>query len=166
MTKCKFPSLNDVLCQVWLKLPNWFWRRRSFLKFRKCTSAIFLSSPLGKGQGSWFAQTWVLISQVCIVPNFKFIGPVVLEKKIFKFRKCIFSVSFINPLRKRAGAFRLNKLEFPRMLCANLVEIGPVVLEKKMKMWKAYDNDDDDGQVTNFDQKSSFETSTEVSWND
>ena len=30
------------------------------------------------------------------------------------------------------------------------VEIGPVVLEKKMKMWKVYDNDDDndDGQQT------------------
>ena len=42
----------------------------------------------------------------------------------------------------------------------SLVEIGPVVLEKKMKMRKLYDNDndnnddnDDDGQRTNFDQK-------------
>ena len=43
----------------------------------------------------------------------------------------------------------------------SLVEIGPVVLEKKMKMWKVYDNakdkyDNDDGQRTNFDQKSSI----------
>ena len=45
----------------------------------------------------------------------------------------------------------------------SLVEIGPVVLEKKTKMWKVYDNDDynddknnDDGQRTNFDQKSSL----------
>ena len=34
------------------------------------------------------------------------------------------------------------------------VEIGPVVLEKKMNMWKVYDNNDDsdvdDGQRTNF----------------
>ena len=43
----------------------------------------------------------------------------------------------------------------------SLVEIGPVVLEKKMKVWKVYDNanneddDNDDGQRTNFDQKSS-----------
>ena len=45
-----------------------------------------------------------------------------------------------------------------------LVEIDPVVLEKKMKMWKVYDNNNDadandDGQRTNFDQKSSFEPS-------
>ena len=38
----------------------------------------------------------------------------------------------------------------------NLVEIGQVVLEKKMKMWKVYDNDNinddenDDGQRTKF----------------
>ena len=34
----------------------------------------------------------------------------------------------------------------------SLVEIDPVVLEKKMKMLKVYDNDDDDddGQQTNF----------------
>ena len=43
----------------------------------------------------------------------------------------------------------------------SLVEIGQVVLEKKMKKWKVYDNDnnndnnnDDDGQRTIFFQKS------------
>ena len=58
----------------------------------------------------------------------------------------------------------------------SLVEIGPVVLEKKMKMWKVYndndnndndnddnDDDDNDGQRTNFDQKSSLEPSAQVS---
>ena len=44
----------------------------------------------------------------------------------------------------------------------SLVEIGLVVLEKKMKMWKVYDNNDD-GQRTNSDQKSSLEPSTQVS---
>ena len=35
-----------------------------------------------------------------------------------------------------------------RMRFANfsLVEIGPVILEKK-KMWEMYDNNDDDGQI-------------------
>ena len=41
----------------------------------------------------------------------------------------------------------------------SLVEIDPVVLEKKMEMWKIYDNnndidDNDDRQRTNFDQES------------
>ena len=47
----------------------------------------------------------------------------------------------------------------------NVVEIGPVVLDKKMKMWKVYehnedddDNEDaDDAQQTNFVQKNSIE---------
>ena len=49
----------------------------------------------------------------------------------------------------------------------SLVEIGPVVLEKKMKMLNDNDNNDDDndndGQWTNFDQKSSLEPSAQVS---
>ena len=49
---------------------------------------------------------------------------------------------------------------------AGLVKIDPVVLEKKMKMWKVYandDNDDGDGQRTNIEQKSSLEPSAQVS---
>ena len=57
----------------------------------------------------------------------------------------------------------------------NLIEIGPAVLEKKMKMWKVYDDDDNDNddndndnndndrQRTNFDQKNSLEPSAQVS---
>ena len=65
----------------------------------------------------------------------------------------------------------LNSL-YPRMLVPSLVEISPVVLEKKMKMWKVYDDDNndhgndnnnDDGQRTNFDQKSSLEPLAQVS---
>ena len=47
----------------------------------------------------------------------------------------------------------------------SLIEIGQVVL-KKMKMLKVYDNDsdddNDDGQRTNFDLKSSLEPSAQV----
>ena len=69
------------------------------------------------------------------------------------------------PLRK-GGALHLNNLEspLPKDLVASLVEIGPVVLEKKVKMWKVYDNNNnDDGQRTNIDQKSSLEPSAQVS---
>ena len=47
----------------------------------------------------------------------------------------------------------------------SLVEIGPVVLEKKIKMRKFYDNakDGDDRQWKNCDQKSSLEPSAQVS---
>ena len=51
----------------------------------------------------------------------------------------------------------------------NLVQIGPVVLEKKMKMWKVYENDDDsdnnddNGQRRNSYQKISLKPSAQVS---
>ena len=44
----------------------------------------------------------------------------------------------------------------PRMLCAKLVEIGSVVLEKKLKMWKIYDNNDYDGHWQIVIRKSHF----------
>ena len=47
----------------------------------------------------------------------------------------------------------------------SLVETGTVVLEKKIIIWKIYDNNDidDDGQQTNCVQKSSFEPSAQMS---
>ena len=55
----------------------------------------------------------------------------------------------------------------------SLVEIDQVALEKKMNMWKVYDNymynddsdaidDNDDRQRTNFDKKNSLEPSAKV----
>ena len=57
---------------------------------------------------------------------------------------------------EKGGALHLKKIEslHQMMPCAKLVEIGKVVLETKMKMWKVYDNakdnddnDDDDGHI-------------------
>ena len=47
----------------------------------------------------------------------------------------------------------------------SLVEIGAVVLEEKMKMWKVYANKDNEnnGQQINLDQKSSLEPLAQVS---
>ena len=43
--------------------------------------------------GSSFEQTWIPFTQGCFVPRLVEIGPVVLEKKIFKFHQCIFTIS-------------------------------------------------------------------------
>ena len=69
-----------------------------------------------------------------------------------------------------AGPFICTKLNHihPSCFVISLVEIGPMVLEKKMKMCKVYENnnenndDNDDGQRTNSDQKSSLELSGEL----
>ena len=81
LNKLESPSPKDALCQGWLKLAQWFWRRR-FLNF------------------------------VNVIFNFVIISP-----------------------WKRTGSFIRINLN-PRHLSTlwALVEIGPVVLEKEMKM--------------------------------
>ena len=68
---------------------------------------------------------------------------------------------------KRAWPFIWTNLNphNPRIVWVKFGWNWPVVLEKKMKMWKVYDNigGDNDGQRTNLDQKSSLEPSAQVS---
>ena len=47
LNKVEFPSPKDLLCQLWLKLAHWFWRRR-FLKFVNEFSQFQNSLPLEK----------------------------------------------------------------------------------------------------------------------
>ena len=73
--------------------------------------------------GSSFEQTWIPFTQRCIVAGLIDIGPVVLEKKIFKFRQCIFCYFVIISTWERAGPFiwtNLNPLH-PRIHCVKLV---------------------------------------------
>ena len=58
MNKFEFSSPKDALCQFWLKLAKWFWRRRVFnfinvfSLFRNYTVYI-----IGKGRGPSFEET-------------------------------------------------------------------------------------------------------------
>ena len=87
---------------------------------------------------SSFEQTWILISQEGIMPSLVEICPVVLEKKIFKSCQFIFNYfPIISPLEGRGPSFEQIWIPFTQgHFVPNLVKIGPVVLEKKMKMWK------------------------------
>ena len=101
------------------------------------------------------------------------IGLIILEKKIFEICQCIFIILLFSPLEKgQATSFEQIKIPFNQgCFVPRSIKIGSVVLEKKMKMWKVYDdndnddndNNDDDGQRTSFDQKSSLEPSAQVS---
>ena len=95
-----------------------------------------------------------------IYAKFGWVVPVVLEKKIFFNLSMYFRYFVIISPWKRAGhLFEQTWILFTqRCFVQSLVEIGIVVLEKKMKKWKVYvnndyGNDDNDGQRTNFDQK-------------
>ena len=49
LNKLESPSSKDGLCQVWLKLTQWFWRRR-FLNFINVFSLFRNYLPLEKGR--------------------------------------------------------------------------------------------------------------------
>ena len=48
MNKIEFPSPRDALYQVWLKLAEWFWKRR-FLNFINVFSLFRYYFPLEQG---------------------------------------------------------------------------------------------------------------------
>ena len=81
------------------------------------------------------------------------------RRRFLKICQCIFGLLYLSPLGKVWDpSFEKTWIPFAQgCFVPSLFEIGPVVLEK-MKMWKDYYNkDNDDGQRTNFDQKSSLE---------
>ena len=103
------------------------------------------------------AKKWSLV-EIC---------PMVLEENIFQFRQSFFpAILKLSLLEEGQGpSYEWIFIPFTQWcFVPSLVEIGPVVLEKKMNMWKVYDNNDNDKytQETNFDQKSSLEPSTQV----
>ena len=93
---------------------------KKIIKVRRCIFAISVLSPLGKGRGGGrsFEQTWIRITQGCIVSCLVEIGYVVLKKKNFKV--CELSLfPYYLPLEK-GGALIWTNLNphHPRILCA------------------------------------------------
>ena len=130
---------------------GWNWSSGSWEKIFK-----FHQSLLGKGRGPSFEQTWIPFIQVSTLVE---IGPVVPEKKIFLTSSMYFLLFSNYLLLEKGGALHWTNLNplHPRMLCGKF----GWNMEKKMKMWKDYDNNaNEDGQRTNFDQKSSLEPSS------
>ena len=109
-----------------------------------CTKVLKGHGYFQKGRGPSFEHTWIPYNQGCFVPSLEEIGPVVLEKKIFKISQFISLCRNYLPLEK-GGAFHLNKLESTSPIDA----LCQVWLKLAQRFWrrKVYDNNDDDGQI-------------------
>ena len=99
------PSSEDALCWGFhWNCPRYSW----ILKLSQCIFAIWFSSPLRKGCGPSLEQNCIhFISapfmRACFVPSLGDISLVVLEKQIFKFRKCVYAIWLLSPLGKERG---------------------------------------------------------------
>ena len=80
MNKLEPPLPKDALCQVWLKLAQWFWRRRFFLNFVNVFLLFRNYLPLEKGGALHLNTLESLFSQGCFVLSLVKIRPVDLEK--------------------------------------------------------------------------------------
>ena len=111
LNKLESPSPKDALCQIWLKLALWFWRRR-FFNFINVFSLFRNYLPLEKGGAlhlnklkspspkDALCQVWLKLAQ-CF-----------WRRRFFSFVN-VFS-QFRNYLPLENGwALHLNKLEFP-----------------------------------------------------
>ena len=111
------------MCQVWLKLVQWF-LRRWFLNFVNVFYCFVLIS-IGKGLGPSFEQTWIPLPKWCLVPSLVKISTVVLKKKNLKISLMYFHYFvIISPWKIKDWTLHLNK--------ESLVKIGTLVLEKKI----------------------------------
>ena len=97
-------SPKNALCQVSLKLTQWFCRRR-LLYFVNVLLLCCIYLPFEKGQ----PFIWIPITKGYFMPSLVEIGPVVLEK-ILKFRQCIFAISDDRRSEKLTWAFGSGEL--------------------------------------------------------
>ena len=111
MNKLEFPSPNNALYQVWLKLAQWFWIRR-FFNFFKVFSLFRNYLPLEKGGGlnlnklespspeDALCQVWLKLAQWF------------WRRKFFNFVNVFSQFIYYLPLEKDR-ALHLNKIESP-----------------------------------------------------
>ena len=110
MNKIKSYSPKDALCQVWLKLAQWFWRRRFFnfvnvfLLFRNYFplekgGALHLNKHESPSPKDALCQVWLRLAQWFWRRFVNFVN--------------LFSLFRYHLPLERDGALHLNKLESP-----------------------------------------------------
>ena len=107
LNKLESPSIKNALWQFWLKLTQWFLRR-----FVNVFCYFVIISPW-KRAGPSLEQTWIQFTQRCDELSLVEIRPVILEKKIFKFRHSNFCYFVIISPWKKGGILHLKKRESP-----------------------------------------------------
>ena len=112
------PPAKGALCQVWLKLAQWFWRR--FFLISSMYFCYFLIISPWKRTGAFiWTNLNPLHPRLCFGPSVVEIGSVVLEKKIFKFCQCFCVYFLIISPWKRAGPFIWKRCGQDTMPCQN-----------------------------------------------
>ena len=156
--KLESPSPKDALCQVWLKMAQWFWRRR-FLNFINVFSLFRNYLPLEKGgvlhlnkrespsPKDALSQVWLKLAQWFWRRRFlNFVNVFSLFPNYLPFEK--------------GGALHLNKLESPLpkdALCQVWLKLAQWFWRKR---WKCEKFTDGQRWMTGYQKFSSGEITT------
>ena len=149
---CYVPSLVEIGPVFW---------RRSFLNFVNVFSIYCYYLPWEKSVSFHLINFEFPLPKDALYQDWLKLALWFWRERFFKFCQCIFAYSFLSLLAKRCGpSFYSTWISYTQWsIVPSLVEIDPLVLAKKMKMWKVYNNncnDNDDGQRTHFVQKSAL----------
>ena len=104
MKKFESPSPKDASCQFWLKLAQWFWRRR-FFNFANVFSLFRNYLPLEKD------QTWNPTPKYALCKIWLKLAQPFWRRRFFNLSMNLHYFVFISP-RKKGGALHLKKHEF------------------------------------------------------
>ena len=111
---CDYPPLKRAWPFIWILSTKGLFvqslidfgllvlEKRIFKNFQ-CIFTLSLLSPLGEALFPSFEQTWIPFTKGWFVPSLVKIGPVVLEKKIFKWPHPIFTFLWLSPLWRGPG---------------------------------------------------------------
>ena len=126
---------KNVLCQISLKLEQWFWGRR-FLYFVNVFSLFRNYPPLDKGV---FLHLNIPFTQGCLVPSLVEIGLLVLEKmKMWKF---IDRQTDNRQSEKLTWAFSSGKLKIEKFLIKkSTIHVDKLLIKNHciMLLWGAF----------------------------
>ena len=138
LNKLESPSPKDALCQVWLKLAQWFWRRR-FLNFVNVFSPFCNYLPLKKSRVLHLNKFESPSSKDALCKVWLKLAQWFWRRRFLNVCQCILAFSQLSLLGKGRGhSFEQTWIPFTQgCFVTSLVEIGSVVLEKKIfKFWQ------------------------------
>ena len=163
LNELESPSPKNALCQVWLKLDQWFWIRRFFkvfnvfllfqnyLPFEKGMVDLYLNELESPSPEDSLCQVWLKLAQW-------------FWRRFLKVVNYVYYFPIISPFGKGV-ALHLNKLQSssPRdTLCQVLLKLAQWFWRRRWKCEKFTDGRTDRRRSTG-DQKSSLELSAPLS---